>query len=99
RMRRSDGGAEVGGAEGRRAEGYTEIAEEARRSRGRAGGSDHSLSSFSFSFSGSGAGELGHKRHRRRRSWVLQGSASLWPRLVGAGLWRRILTQRRKDAE
>src|SRR5690606_16607574 len=49
-----------------------------------------------------GQAELGHKRRRRRKSWVfgvLRLLRFLWPRLVGAGLGRRILTQRREDAE
>src|SRR5690606_29010046 len=52
-------------AQGRRCggtEGYTEIAEVARRSRRRAGGSDHSLSSFSLSCCGSGPGGVGWGR-------------------------------------
>src|SRR5690606_6243362 len=65
-------------------------------------GTDLSLSSLSFSFSGSDPAGLGHKKRRRRRSWVfrvLRLLRFLWPRLVGAGLGRRILTQRREDAE
>src|SRR5690606_18440663 len=58
-----------------------------------------SLSRSSLSFSFSDPVELGHKRRRRRFFRVLRLLRFLWPRLVGAGLGRRILTQRREDAE